>query len=191
MAQLPKHDFPYHRDSSLESLRKHVENWRGTVEDCDEIETDPALTDADRVVWAWVRQAVIRRASVVIHGRVCVFRGLAIESDPYYWALLSWDLTPPERCQLPIYSVEGWTQEQSCIVNLVGKIYQNLMFMPPKQAQAWPTTSNDNPPFCGQPPLQIMLTGEDGLRKVLDFLLARVADLSQRGSDVTVIKAPS
>ena len=56
--------------------------------------------------------------------------------------------------------------------DLVKQIHENLQFLPPKQAHAWPRTPNDNPMFGGRPPLVLMLIGREGLERVLRFILS-------------------
>lgn len=95
---------------------------------------------------------------------------MGMGEDIFFKALSQWELTPEEAQQLVGTIGEQWTRRQIDIADLVNRIYLNLRIMPPTMAHAWPKRPNDNPLFGGRPPLELMLTGIEGLESVLRLI---------------------
>jgi hypothetical protein len=97
---------------------------------------------------------------------------MSIGEGVFWTALSAWGVTPEEVRQLLGESDGEWTKAQIESAELVNGIYINLRFLPPKQAHAWPRKPNDNPLFRGRPPMELMLTGREGLERVLNLIMS-------------------
>ena len=95
---------------------------------------------------------------------------MGIGEDIFFRVVTEWRLTPEEAKQLVGEIGHQWTLRQIHTADLVNSIYLNLRNMPTGMAQAWPKTPNDNPLFGGRAPLGLMLTGIEGLERVLRFI---------------------
>lgn len=98
-----------------------------------------------------------------------------LEDDPFLMALIDWgfDSEPYAFFGGPVRDGPDFSPSELAIIDAVMDIYEALRALPPRQARAWPRTPNDNQLFGGRPPLEMMLTGHDGLDRVRRFLWAQ------------------